>query len=94
MQESFEILRSYPSMGDFLAYQYITDINYSEITHFSEMELVIPGPGARDGIRKCFASLGGLNEVEIIKQCAVRQDEEFRNQGLRLPNTAEKNRLS
>ena len=34
MQHGFELLRSYPTIGDFLAYQLITDVNYSEITHF------------------------------------------------------------
>ena len=32
MQEAFEMLRSYPSLGDFLAYQYVTDLNYSPLT--------------------------------------------------------------
>jgi len=79
MQEVFEILRSYPMIGDFLAYQLATDINYSKITNFSEMDFAVPGPGARDGIRKCFLSLGDLNEVEIIKLMADKQEEEFEN---------------
>jgi hypothetical protein len=65
MQQVFEILQSYPMIGEFLAYQLATDINYSEITNFSEMDFVIPGPGARNGIRKCFSNYGGLNEVEF-----------------------------
>jgi hypothetical protein len=32
----------------------ITDLNYSGLTDFSEMEFVMPDPGAKDGIRKCF----------------------------------------
>jgi hypothetical protein len=82
MQEGFELLREYPSLGDFLAYQFITDINYSEITNFSEMEFVVPGPGALDGIRKCFLDLGGLNEPEIIKFMADIQESEFERLGL------------
>jgi 5-hmdU DNA kinase-like protein len=35
------------------------------------------GPGARCGIRKCFADTGGLNETEIIKMVTDRQQEEF-----------------
>ena len=64
MQQGFEQLRAYPTIGDFLAYQFITDINYSEITNYCEMDFVVPGPGARDGLRKCFADYGGLNEPE------------------------------
>jgi hypothetical protein len=82
MQQVFEILLSYPMIGEFLAYQLATDINYSEITNFSEMEFVVPGPGARDGIKKCFESIGGLNEEEVIRFVADRQEEEFNNLGL------------
>lgn len=82
MHQGFDLLREYPTIGDFLAYQFITDVNYSEITNFSEMEFVIPGPGALDGIRKCFADLGGLNEPEIIKFMADIQESEFERLGL------------
>jgi thymidylate kinase len=77
MQEVFNLLRSYPMIGDFLAYQYAIDINYSEMTHFSESEFVMPGPGAKDGIRKTFKDYGGLNEIDIIKLMVDRQEEEF-----------------
>ena len=83
MQAGFELLKAYPTIGNFLAYQYITDINYSELTAFSEMEFVVPGPGALDGIRKCFADLGGLNESEIIKFIAERQEQEFKRLDLK-----------
>lgn len=82
MLRGFELLRNYPTIGDFLAYQFITDVNYSELTNFSEMSFVMPGPGALDGIRKCFADLGGLNEPEIIKFMAENQQSEFDRLGL------------
>jgi len=82
MQRAFEVIRAYPSIGDFLAYQYVTDFNYSEVTHFTEMEFVVPGPGSIDGIRKCFADTGGLNNVEIIRFMADRQEIEFARLGI------------
>ncbi len=82
MQEGFEKLRAYPTIGDFLAYQFITDINYSELTDFSEMDFVVPGPGARDGLRKCFVDPGGLNEPELIRLMADLQEQEFERLGL------------
>jgi thymidylate kinase/NTP pyrophosphatase (non-canonical NTP hydrolase) len=82
MQRAFELLRSYPGIGDFLAYQYVIDINYSELTDFSESDFVVPGPGALDGIRKCFVDCGGLNEPEVIKFMADRQEREFERLGL------------
>src|SRR5262249_53670025 len=59
------------------------DINYSELTDFSEMDFVMPGPGARDGIKKCFIDTGGLNEPEIIRFMAGRQEQEFERLELR-----------
>ena len=82
MRDAFDLLRSYPSIGDFLAYQFVTDLNYSEVTDYSEMDFVVPGPGALDGISKCFSDLGGLNEAELIREVAERQDEEFDRRGL------------
>ena len=82
MEEAYNILLSYPTIGPFLAYQYVTDINYSELTDFSEMEFVVPGPGARDGIHKCFSDLGRCNEADIIRYVAEHQEEEFAKRGL------------
>jgi hypothetical protein len=82
MSEGFELLKSYPLVGDFLAYQLITDINYSEITNFDEMEFTTPGPGAKDGIRKCFKSIGRYTEADIIRFMADRQEYEFDRLGL------------
>jgi hypothetical protein len=82
MGKAFELLRAYPTIGDFLAYQYVTDLNYSTLLGFSEMEFVVPGPGARDGIRKCFSDFGGLTEIDIIKLITERQQVEFERLGL------------
>lgn len=83
MQDVFELLRSYPLIGDFLAFQYTIDINYSELTDFSEMSFVVPGPGALDGIRKCFTDNGGLSNIDIIKKMADMQEYEFKRLGLK-----------
>ncbi len=82
MQDGYELIRSYPTIGDFLAYQFITDINYSELTDFSEMEFVVPGPGARDGLHKCFIDRNGLSEPDLIRKMAELQDSEFERLGL------------
>lgn len=82
MQQVFELLLSYPMIGNFLAYQYAIDLNYSELTDFSEMSFVVPGPGAKDGIRKCFSDFGGFSEVDLINCMADRQEAEFRRLGI------------
>ena len=82
MAQAFDLLRSYPMVGNFLAYQLVTDLNYGNLTDFSEMEFTVPGPGALDGIHKCFSDLGGLNEAEMIRYVADRQEQEFARLGL------------
>jgi hypothetical protein len=78
----FSILRGLPSFGDFLAFQFTIDINYSGIINFEEAEYVVAGPGARDGIRKCFLDFGGLSEAELIHAMAEIAPREFERLGL------------
>lgn len=78
----YRLLLSFPLIGPFLAYQYATDINYSNLTDFSEMDFVMPGPGAKDGIRKCFKSLGGYTEADVIRYVTDRQEQEFERLGI------------
>jgi NTP pyrophosphatase (non-canonical NTP hydrolase) len=82
MEAAFRMILAYPSIGDFLAYQYVIDINYSTVTNFSEMDFVVPGPGAVDGIRKCFSDTGGKSDAYIIKLVTERQELEFDRLGL------------
>jgi len=82
MSEAFELLRGCPAMGDFLAYQFLIDINYSTAINFDEMDFVVPGPGARDGIRKCFGPPARGFEADIIRYMAEHQAEHFSRLGL------------
>ncbi len=86
LHEIFEILRGYPSLGDFLAFQFAIDLNYSEMINFSEMEFVVAGPGARNGIRKCFVDTAGLAEDDVIRAVTELAEREFERLGLSFPN--------
>lgn len=79
----FELLRGYPSLGDFLAFQFAIDLNYSALIDFSEMECVVVGPGARDGISKCFNDTVGLSDADVVQVMAERADAEFARLGKR-----------
>lgn len=83
MKEAFTLLKSYPLIGNFMAYQLVTDINYSDIVDWSEMEFTIPGPGAKRGIQKCFIDKGDLTDEQIIIYMCEHQEEEFAR--LKLP---------
>ncbi|MDE5553273.1 MAG: hypothetical protein K2I67_01885 [Malacoplasma sp.] len=81
LRELFELLLSYPTIGQFLAFQYAIDINYSELTDFSEMSFVVPGPGAKRGIEKCFGNLSHNYEY-YINYVAEHQASEFEKYNL------------
>lgn len=82
MDSAYNLLLSYPTIGEFLSYQYVTDINYSTLTKFSEMSFVKAGPGAKDGIAKCFKDFGDYTFEDIIKMMADNQEMEFERLGL------------
>lgn len=82
MNSLFNLLLSYPTIGNFLAYQYCIDINYSNLCDFDEMDFVKPGPGALDGIKKCFSDFGGYSETDLIKFVSERQEIEFEKRNL------------
>jgi hypothetical protein len=83
LEQVFKVLRSYPMIGNFLAFQYAIDINYSEIIDFSESEFVMPGPGARSGLQKCFSALDRMAHEDVIRLVADLQEVEFERRGLR-----------
>ena len=78
MENAFNILKSYPLIGNFMAYQLVTDINYSNIVNWSEHEFTVAGPGAIRGIKKCFKNKGKMTNEDIIKYMYNHQDEEFK----------------
>lgn len=65
MADVYEQLRDYPLIGDFLAYQYTVDFNYSPYFSFDEDSFVKAGIGAVRGIKKCFYSYGNTYEDAI-----------------------------
>ena len=82
----YEILREFPSIGDFLAFQLAIDINYSELVDFSEMDFVVAGPGARNGIRRCFSDTAGLSDADLIRVVSDIRESEFSRLGIDFPN--------
>lgn len=77
MREAYEMLLHYPSLGRFLAFQYLIDLNYSDILNFDEMEFVVAGPGAVNGISKCFYDTAGFSTDEVIRATAEVAEREF-----------------
>ncbi|MFC5060737.1 nucleotide kinase domain-containing protein [Actinomycetospora atypica] len=82
LRSVYELLRSYPALGPFLAFQLTIDLNYSSVVNFPESDFVVAGPGARDGIRKCFGEAPRGAEEELIHYMVETQDEHFERLGL------------
>ncbi len=82
MAEAYEFLLSYPTLGPFLAFQYVIDLNYTTLMNHSERDFVVAGPGALDGLSKCFESLGDYGPVDTIRWLSDIQSEEFTRYGL------------
>jgi alpha-glutamyl/putrescinyl thymine pyrophosphorylase clade 1 len=86
MADAYTLLRQAPSIGPFLAYQYATDLNYSPLTDFAEDEFVVAGPGAVDGIHKCFSAASDVSLGDIIRYMWEHQDKHFSDQGIHFPS--------
>jgi len=78
----YERILGYPGLGRFLAFQYAIDLNYSSLLDFDEVDFVIAGPGALDGISKCFCKTNGRSPEDIIWWVTDRQEIEFAQRGL------------
>lgn len=83
LEELYDLLLGFPSLGRFLAFQYAIDINYSELCDFSEMDFVVAGPGAQSGISKMFLDTNGHSDEFIIKLITEHQEQEFERLNLK-----------
>ncbi len=86
MEAAFNLMLTVPSVGPFLALQYVTDLNYSLLTNFSESEFVVAGPGALDGISKCFFNAEDVRPEHIIFYMFENQDRHFSDLGVHFPS--------
>ncbi len=82
MKEAFDIIKGYPLIGNFMAYQLVTDINYSDAVNWREDEFTVAGPGSLRGIKKCFIDKGNMTNEDIIKYMYENQDKEFKRLNL------------
>lgn len=82
LRELYEVLIGVHSFGPFLAFQFAIDLNYSELFRFSEMDFVVAGPGAHDGIAKCFRNAHDLSAEEVIRAVTESATDQFNALGV------------
>ncbi|HEV2605644.1 MAG TPA: nucleotide kinase domain-containing protein [Microvirga sp.] len=82
LRSVYDTLLAYPGLGPFLAFQYTIDLNYSVLLDHDEAGFVVAGPGALDGIAKCFADIGRRSPEDVIHAVCDQQERAFKNAGL------------
>jgi hypothetical protein len=82
----FFLLKEFPSLGDFLAFQLAIDLNYSPLVNHDEGSYVVAGPGARDGIVKTFPDAPPEAAEALIGLMMDRQEAEFERLGITFPS--------
>jgi hypothetical protein len=85
LRSVYDLILSYPGIGPFLAFQYTIDLNYSSDMGFDEADFVVAGPGALDGISKCFVDVRNMKAEDVIHWMTDRQEAEFKRLGLEFP---------
>lgn len=65
-KQVFEILKSCPGIGNFLAYQMFVDFTYIKEFPFSENEFVVAGPGCKNGLKLIFEDFDKMNYEESL----------------------------
>jgi hypothetical protein len=74
LEGAYGVLRKVRMFGDFTAYQFAIDVNYGPFLGYDESSFIVPGPGAEEGIKKCFANLNRIPFAEVIRRVTDYQD--------------------
>lgn len=75
LEDSFNILNTYPGFGDFLSYQFALD--YSYLHNISYEDFIVPGPGALNGFNAVFEGLSKVYAPSVMKEITRRGITEF-----------------
>ncbi|KAF9001782.1 hypothetical protein BDZ89DRAFT_968242 [Hymenopellis radicata] len=91
-RDIFDYLKTYPSVGDFNAYQLVLNLGYSKLLVYNGDDFVIAGCGASSGCLKLFGKsmakakmVEGVKdtiEEEIIRWMCDNQEAEFARLGI------------
>ncbi|MGI9362134.1 MAG: nucleotide kinase domain-containing protein, partial [Parasphingorhabdus sp.] len=83
LEDLYRVLKALPGLGPFLAFQFAADLGYTSQFAVSETDFVVAGPGARDGIAKCFVNWRDYEPEQIIMFVYKIQEAEFAARNIR-----------
>ncbi|KAG9103035.1 hypothetical protein FRC06_000436 [Ceratobasidium sp. 370] len=82
LKRAFELIREYPSFGNFTSYQLALDLNMLPEVNYNQDVWSPVGPGSRNGLLKMFGSGVKGIETEAMLYLLSIQDEHWRRLGV------------
>lgn len=79
-KQAFETIKSYPLIGNFMAYQLVTDLNYSGFYAWEDNSFTVAGPGSKRGIEKVFGKTKNYEEKIFLTH--QNQEKDLKRFGL------------
>ena len=67
MKQGFNSFKGLVGFADFLSYQFVQDINYTEFFDFDDNSFCAAGPGTQRGIERTFDIAGKADYEQIVK---------------------------
>jgi hypothetical protein len=86
-EEAHRALQKVDNLGDFLAYEVLTDLAYTNLVSFNEDDWANAGPGARDGLRLLYPE-STKTRIEYMRELQANQNFMFHSLGLPLWHVA------
>lgn len=81
-QAVHKYLQSFSGIGDFLAYELISDLAYTDYVDFDEDQWANAGPGALEGLKLLYPNRPGLSPMQLMQELQQLQDRYFASMGM------------
>ena len=66
-EQCFNSMKLLPGVAGFMGYQFVQDLNYTNLFNFDDNEFCAAGPGTQRGIERTFDITGTPNYSDIVK---------------------------
>lgn len=81
-QDCHKYLQSLSGIGDFLAYELISDLAYTSYVDFDEDQWANAGPGALEGLKLLYPGKPGKSPMQLMRELQTLQDRYFASMGM------------
>jgi hypothetical protein len=80
----YKFFRTYNGLGEFLAFEILSDLACTDYVEFSPDTWAACGPGSKSGLRLIFPDRGLRSDVELMRELQNGQKQFYNSQGLPL----------